>query len=1127
MHPLVRRRLRNVRVSWRPWLSEAHVTRLVTAASATDRRTGDVRVSRVALYTPHQAGGVAGVESPPTRRSDTVSAEAWAVLFEHVPSFFVAVALVEASLQRVHSPEQVARMLAVWTKGHHHHGSTDGAPLQWGHPFVEVSPCGSAVRAPTRDACLQAGCPAHLLYATQHVATRSATAARYSLLRCSDGSPGAMNEALALLCAVAPSAAPRSLTEVRERFRCHAASPEMGASTSVRLRLPCAEALLDHPDLAFAVEVTDRVSGQHCIGLPHTAKSEGICGPFVQLGRSLSHPHRGRADAAFAATAAAAAAVASPLTCIPAARDGGSAHAFSVRFHDARASAAVVLRDVAALLSASQSAADAEDAAPVFCLRGVGSLILVGAVQHARRVVDVVAVESRELCTLLRAERGTSGDTAPVTESRNGQPLVESVSRLIGSAAVAKIVPTQAFTGCASGRGASAHPAESIMEALLRTLPASALETVCCLEHVAHFVGYPTGAAPPRVPRRVDADVLLAATILARCGCTAEPPKQSTSGSAGRGLAEPDMDTANRPESDGAAEEGDVNRCLTETAAVTLAASLLLTHLGPRAHPPPPQHRDGHAAAADSAEWPLHASLLTSLRRWARGPSWLAQQDGLRRRLTRYQGWLAGATGVHDCARDIASVPVCDTANVTEGLEVKLGDLVRMFGPEPLPLAHSSPQRRTTACTSDAASAVETQESPSCRPHQTTALDTAKAQLGRPLAPLPMTATPAPPPLEVPQEPSAVATELDDVDVDALLYDSLNADAAAVLQESAVAKETGAASEGVRALPHVDSAVTTPPPSSTPLLTQSAGEGAASTTASACGAAEDDALRSYLSSLFDDTGARPQADGVVAPPVLMDGAESQKHGSVTGATDSAKPAAAPAVSAPPAFTTATDASLATVSPTLPSVGAAQDDARNLPRAFLLGPAGRTGKTTPVDVPYANGACTTTPSLTIEPPAAVRGASGIFAWPPSPRAAGEAQPSAAAAHASAPWPSSPPALRTCAQSAASCGPGSATGGPPVEMGDGEGDALMLRGRHPGDRRRTHHGQVQRAHSLHTARGGVPRPPPPAWPGCTPSPPPPPVTPCAALGSTDAERLRLASLLVDILRSTSRPPSPPPH
>ncbi|KAG5468726.1 hypothetical protein CUR178_01561 [Leishmania enriettii] len=237
-------------------------------------------------------------------------------------------------------------------------------------PYVEASPCGAAVRAPSLEQCLQAGCPARLIDNPQHAP--AALQERYALLR-DDGDlgPRLMHMALAMVCAVVPTS-PRPLSVARQIFQdlqqqqqcLHqerdsysrevaeragaVVSPAAAAAHRECARFfPCVEVLLDHPQPAFTVQIFDKATGRVCARFPVPCEADTKAATpasrpqelQVQLHPSFSHARRGMADVALSVLEKMKAMTMLAEARRPQQRRGApfdTSHACAVRFHDSR-----------------------------------------------------------------------------------------------------------------------------------------------------------------------------------------------------------------------------------------------------------------------------------------------------------------------------------------------------------------------------------------------------------------------------------------------------------------------------------------------------------------------------------------------------------------------------------------------------------------------------------------------------------------------------------------------------------------------------------------------------------------------------------------------------------------------
>ncbi|KAG5467907.1 hypothetical protein LSCM4_00993 [Leishmania orientalis] len=960
-HPFMRRLIREVRVSWQPWLSSPQIVRL--AAAAGDGVGGDSRrlqervlpsycgnLTESSMATlcclPSEGGcssACAGTLAYARTPQYIIAAEkAWQTLLEHVPSFFVATTLVKASLRRAYSAEKALRLFMSWTSrpcvrvtaalDTAAHAGCEKAPHSNGEdggcrgPYVEVSPCGAAVRAPSLEQCLQAGCPARLIYNPQHAP--AALQERYALLRGDGGlGPGLMHMALAMVCAVVPTS-PRPLSVVRQIFQdlqqqqqqqylhqerdiySREVAERAGAVVSpaaatahrgcVRF-FPCVEVLLDHPQLAFTVQILDKATGHVCARFPvpceadtKTATSAGRPQELqVQLHPSFSHARRGMADVALSVLEKMKAmAILAEARRPQQRRDApfDTSHACAVRFHDARdglltESLEAVLQSLerqsaAALTAGSTSVAERVFFVGVNEVGGLGgeapsrrdastavkgerdaqgsprAVLLITVVRDDSNSVDVVAVEARALCSQLRkmkADCATTPTTAEEQRATAAERLLLPLARALHSPTSVKMLPSSAFTddsvSCAH-RLQQRSP--SALCLLLDSLHHEALSGVCRLEHIVHYVGYPVDGTMPLTPGS-GADLLLASTIVARYGSAIHTTTaQQECGSDGEfGGSLPEVTTP--------------VHVVHGAATVSLAASLLL-----QLHPQERQfHMFGNPCGKESAECTaestLGMTLSCALQRWVLKPA-LARQHGLALRLARFERWLAHATAgkVDELSARYRGAAVAEarhpsaTLAARDGclsdLEVTLRDLVCRFGPEPLPNrcwmrgpgTEDTRQMKSASFYTDAA-AVRVKESETAIPGGSDKEEGSS------------------PPL-----PAEVPAAAEHLDVDALLHDALTQEAAAIRQ--AVAKHaqptTVADADTATSTPPHDnvglpvaavgasvdagSILSLPTPSS-PILGAGAAPGSSDPV-------EEDALQCYLSTLFDESDASSMAE---------------------------------------------------------------------------------------------------------------------------------------------------------------------------------------------------------------------------------------------------------------------------
>ncbi|CAG9582141.1 hypothetical protein LMJF_34_2640 [Leishmania major strain Friedlin] len=1063
LHPFMRRLLRDVRVSWQPWLSSPKIARVIAAAAAGGSADGDwgyersvpehVSPSSVcdsadssleALRCLPGDGGRSGTRAGKHRyvctSQDAVTAEnAWQPLLEHVPPFFVATARVQASLRRAYSDAKALRLLDAWSSQSRLHAT---APLdvvahaecrnpsrlrckdsRCDGPYVEASPCGTAIRAPSPEQCLQAGCPAWLLYKPQHAP--ATLHEKYMLSHCVDDcGPWLMHMALALVCAVVPSTS-QPLSVVRQIFsdhqrqQCSLWQQERYSEKAIEAAdgldiapaaahaacasfFPCVEVLLDHPQLAFAVQVTERSTGCVCARFPvpseagarTAAPSNRLQELQVQLHPSFSHAQRGRADAALSVLEkthriTVLAEVPRPQHKRDAPFD--ISHVCAVRFHDARDG--VLTESLEALLQllekelattlAAGSVSDAEqafflgvsevaglgDEAPIrrdasttvhgarYAPESPRLVLLLTAVHSDSRVMDVIAVEGRTLCSQLRRMRADDATTSGTDEEQvaaTKDRLLPVLARVLQSPTLVKVLPSSAFVeDSLCGAHLLRQRGPSAVRWLLDSLRSEALTSVCSLEHIAHYVGYPVDGVMP-LTLTSEADSLLASTILSRYRSaidTTTTPQGSGSGGETRGSA---------------LEQSTSARVICGAATVSLAGSLLLQNHA-QEHPLHMPHEErGKHNDGSATESTLGMTLLCALQRWAREPT-LARQHGLALRLERFQRWLAHATAgnvddliAHSRASSDAAARHLPMGFAAEqrclgGREVTLRDLVSRFGPEPLPspcwmrgrqTAHSRKVKRG-CCDAGVATVKDTGDQ----------IVKAKRSDSEERPSLPF--------------PAELSASEGHVDVDALVHDALVREAAAVLQ--AVARHASptkiADSDAATSTPlHNDAGLPlTPKEASTDAACSRLPSPPCSPRSDACATSgagapvEEDSLQSYLSTLFDEADARPtattslQRPGPAAQSSALTSSAQRPEGETTGADPVGAPNMVPSLRSTTAVSGATDLStdhLPAAPASHPAAcgfeGSGRDDPPTakapvsstlaLPMGFLYGPA---------------------------------------------------------------------------------------------------------------------------------------------------------------------------------------------
>lgn len=690
-NPYMQRLLRQTRVSWQPWVSAEQKARLIAGASSELGPERPGQCAQTSLAAHHRAAN----GHSPAPCGQFLSAEkerSWRLLLESVPPFFVAAELVRADMRDRHGDDG-ERLFDAWVSRRATFAASapsaeSGLPLSGAdataheEPFLEVTADGCAVRAPAREACLQAGCPPRLIYntsPTRHSALRS----RHALMNNARFGAELMHAATALLAMTVPSTS-CGLEDVRRLFslqQSNSAVREQLAAASSSARptcaafFPCVEVLLEHPDLSFAVQIRERASGFARATLPNPmeeargAPQHSIKDTLqIRLHPSFAHALRGSADVV--------------LTTLQhqrrrrgfldfgsgkEARGGTSATSCRVHVHYVRDAADVVPAGFAVLLRSADDAA----AAPTVTLRAVKGVVYVSSTAVRRATheatsvarseeqglqlafactptrVDVVVVPAACIPFFLERVRAASSSKE---EGGDGEPLrlLDACARLLFDSALVTLAPSRCFTGLSR---------PSSLLRLWVSLSDAALASLCTLEHVAHYAGYPVGSA---VAASSDADQLIAAMIQRHHQVRFVTLQQET-----------DADTIQKGAEQGlsgSAEE------VWEAATVCVAALLLCRC----------REREVSILTASQSTSTADRVMAMSnpvvdvLNRWA-GSAAAMRDYGVQLRLARYTRWL------RCMGEDASFATAADSPATAAAARVALEGLCAAYGPEPFP----------------------------------------------------------------------------------------------------------------------------------------------------------------------------------------------------------------------------------------------------------------------------------------------------------------------------------------------------------------------------------------------------------------------------------------------------------
>lgn len=276
----------------------------------------------------------------------------------------------------------------------------------------------------------------------------------------------------------------------------------------------------------------------------------------------------------------------------------------------------------------------------------------------------------------------SAADKEQVTAAKEG--FLPFLARLLRSPTLVKVLPSSAFAeDSVCGVHSLRQHGPSAVRWLLDSLRSEVLTSVCSLEHIVYYVGYPVDGAMP-LTLASEADSLLASTILALYRSAIDTTTtQRESGS-------------DRETRVSALEQSTPARVICGAATISLAASLLLQYHAQERRLHMPDKERGTDNDRSATKSTLGMALSCALQRWAREPA-LACQHGLALRLERFQRWLAHATSakVDDLIVSSRVSSDAEARHLTMAFaakqrclgspEVTLRDLVCLFGPEPLP----------------------------------------------------------------------------------------------------------------------------------------------------------------------------------------------------------------------------------------------------------------------------------------------------------------------------------------------------------------------------------------------------------------------------------------------------------
>ena len=754
--PYLLRVLRQVRVSWQPWVKAAQKSRLIARdtpgaltafTEETPTHQGDARLLellRRSTSTTAAQGDPSALNQVAFWRSEALVREAeqersWRILLETVPEFYVSVDLVHTELLQRY-PSEGARLWASWTRttttmakgfGGEARADAPHATKNGGEeirsslkcddaPLLEMTEDGCAVRTPSIELCLQRGCPARLLYGGQRHASVSLRD-RYSLSQNTNYGPELMHLATSLLAATVPTT-PTSLPDLRELFSeqikdvwqqvsSTSSAPFKGKNKDSATHFErgvsffsCVEVLLDHPDLAFALRIRDTARGVVRAGLPspprehdtHASRdSDNLL--LVQLHPAFAHERRGGADVALRALLRVRAVhhltgACTSLwhlrrtSCATACEANAGCVAFHVHYlrslSDSVASS--LLTQLCSACGERRSVASIEE-------RAVCAVSCVGLGEVARQQMDAVeqeglvfvvteglnradAIVVMEPCRSILLTRlfGVAGEleraqeVAPIeTEAGDVPRVLGALVRMLCGSAVVRVAPSRLFY--------MALPHRSGLTRLFGALPDAALASFCTLQHVACFAGYPMGE---QLTTGEGADLLLAAAVCARHGVhfalAPEEGKQE-----GR-------------------KDADAERCLADVAdagSLAVAASFLLRDRRMEKDNVSDNYpsRFPFFSSRLQAAAAHNSSFADSLKAWA-GSQGAMYDYNVALRLERYTDWLDRLIGTGNSLplerpEVISETDMSDTSLSPAAARAALLRLVALYGPEPFPAA--------------------------------------------------------------------------------------------------------------------------------------------------------------------------------------------------------------------------------------------------------------------------------------------------------------------------------------------------------------------------------------------------------------------------------------------------------
>ncbi|KPA82336.1 hypothetical protein ABB37_03426 [Leptomonas pyrrhocoris] len=1162
----MQRVLRQVRVSWQPWVTSAQRERLlagVTSFTASHYGPGSFQKGMETQRRPSSAtstcDGVGSSNGVPNgffvslqKTHETDQERSWRILLESVPTFYVSADLVREDVLRRY-PSDGARLWHLWTRtastaaeraaavavDGHPVSPSNGAQTDFGDsstdaPCLEVTADGRAVRVPSKEVCLQFGCPARLIFSTQP-GTCAMPRERYSLVQNVRYGPQLMHYASWLLATTVPTAA-ANLSDIRRVFdvqRCRKEGdeqPEASTAEAVvqqssdisppfsvcRTFFPCMEVLLDHPDLAFALQIHDPARDLVCAGLPPPSPRPGVRrhdstdnSLHVQLHPAFAHELRGAADVVLNVLRQAQRACNAAAVCVTAA----ASHLVpaSVAVHVRSSPTDVVPPSLASFLRCKISAGASDVAAAtaeeeekrhfrgnVVCVscvdRSAGTplstssagqeLLLAFACVSTR--VDVVVITApcvSALLTRLSAAGQTSQADAssafssPEEQTEEAPCGVDALARLLCHDSVAKVVPSR-FYGNAR-RGGLARLFGVLQDSVI---------TLCPLQHVACYAGIPMGELMAKDDE--EGDLLLAATVNQRHDVRIE--------------VTPDQITH---EVVGEAERDSIMKAVHDAASLAVAALLLCRdrHREQQLHCPrvTPPHAHSLLRGTES-----HLSLTDLLRRWA-GSTRAMHDHSVAVRLSRYTRWLSGLTSTlgGSCWEiDLAQ----STRQSGESLSpaaarALLRELIATYGPEPLPPIH---WRSTLLSDTDASRCAEVNGLETGTPVLAAAAATPDSSITTEDVLLPAKD------IDTPQ-----LTECDEhLSFDATLYDALLRDAAEVTQSAGASPwppppppPPSAADAGVLAVAtEIETSSSEKGQQSAAPISVSPPAQATTADTGASASHEQDTLQFYLTTVLGSDAAAAAASVTQRTPATSAPRERVEHSNQPAMVMTA-PAAGP-----------------TAAPSPPATPIDIADRTKLPLGFLFGPRKSFPSPDKNTAAVAGGRSGFIPMQQQTP---LQGAS----WPSNlPQERPRLQPGrqlccnerynapptaplrGLTSSFYLPTVSSAPPMRSSATNVARFDPFA-----PWSAGAG-GNTNEA---------------VSASASADSAFPPPPLPPPPPpMPAATASVASTPTAPsgCATdltadfLGRvSDAERLRLASLIVDILRGSPSPPSAPPR